>query len=62
MRRQEVGNRPKVVGLLLAPRTYSGYVPVGEVDGRKMYEHYLFFDPWLMGGLMSGHWLRGKMT
>ena len=31
-----------------APRTYAGYIPVGEADGRKMYEHYLFFDPWLM--------------
>lgn len=28
----------------LLSKTYSGYVPVGEVDGRKMYEHYLFFE------------------
>ena len=27
-------------------RTYAGYIPVGEEDGMKMYEHYMFFATW----------------
>ena len=30
----------------LYPRTYAGYIPVGEEDGLKMYEHYMFFATW----------------
>ncbi|CAK9073626.1 unnamed protein product [Durusdinium trenchii] len=41
--KDRVHHLPGLEGTLLSA-TYSGYVSVGDSDGRKMYEHYLFFE------------------